>query len=162
MSKENEANVPNVPNVEKVNAPSGLTMEQLLKLFLEQNKETAASNKALAEAILESRKPWLDPKVLEAREMQRKDRKELVDMEIRNRANAKTFCPHLNEGGNSNIKWGQHSNGIILGVCGTCRSEFDATRNREDGKLLRANPKGIRNMFRAGDHAKKTDGQILI
>ena len=150
------------PNVEKVNTPAGLTTEQLLKMFLDQNKETAAANKELANALLESRKPWLDPKVLAEKEQMRQDREMLVKMEMQKRANAKVQCPHLNEGGNSNIKWHEHSNGIILGVCGSCRSEFDATRNQKDAMLLRANPKGLRNMARAGTHARKTDGQIMI
>jgi hypothetical protein len=149
-------------NVEKVNTPANLTTEQLLKMFLDQNKETAAANKELANALLESRKPWLDPKVVAEREQMRQDREMLVKMEMVKRTNAKNQCPHVNEGGTSNIKWHEHSNGIILGVCGSCRSEFDATRNQKDAMLLRANPKGIRNMARAGSHARKSDGQIMI
>lgn len=104
------------PEIEQVATPANLTMEQLLKLFIEQSKEQAKSNKALAEAILESRKPYVDPRVIADREQRNRDRKSLVEMELRNRVNAKKFCPHLNEGGTSNIKWHQHSNGIILGV----------------------------------------------
>jgi hypothetical protein len=138
----------------KVEVPAGLTMETLLKMFLEQQRETAASNKALAEALLESRKPYADPRVLAEREQRRKDRLALVNQELRSRRLAKLACPHLNEGGKSNIKWHQHSNGIILGVCGSCRSEFDA-RNPEDAKWLRGDPKSIRNMARAGEHARR-------
>jgi hypothetical protein len=131
-------------------------------MWMEQNKELKESNNKVAEALLQSRVPYQDPKVLAEREQARQDREMLVKQEMVKRSNAKKYCPHLNEGGNSNIKWHQHSNGIILGVCGSCRSEFDATRNREDAMLLRANPKGIRNMGRAGEHAKKSDGQIMI
>ena len=156
----NEKN--NEPVIGKSSVPAGLTMEMLLQMFIEQQRDTAKSNKELAEAILESRKPYVDPSVIEARKQRAADRKALVDMELRNRKNAKQYCSHLNEGGNSNIKWMQHSNGIILGVCGNCRSEFDATRNREDALLLRSNPKAIRNMGRAGDHAKRDAGQIAL
>ena len=149
MTKENEV------TVTKVAAPAGLTMEQLMQMFLEQQREAAAANKALAEAILESRKPYVDPRVIEEREQRRKDRKALVDQEMRSRNLAKRLCPHLNEGGKSNIKWHQHSNGIILGVCGSCKSEFDATHNREDAQFLRSDPKSIRNMARAGEHARR-------
>jgi hypothetical protein len=145
------------------NRAAGLSMEQLLVMFLEQQKETIASNKALAEAILMQRVPFVDPKVIAERKQRAEDRKALVDMELRNRKNARLYCSHLNEGGNSNIKWMQHSNGIILGVCGNCRSEFDASRSREDALLLRANPKAIRNMGRAGDHARKSEpGTIAL
>lgn len=148
-------NDPNVQKVEKVDSPAPLTMEQVLKMLLDQNRETAQSNKALAEAILESRKPYIDPKYIAELEQRRKDRKALVDQEFKNRTYAKKACPHVNEGGKMNIKWMQHSNGIILGVCGTCKSEFDATHNREDAQLLRQDPKSIRNMGRAGEHAKR-------
>lgn len=141
--------------VQKVDTPAPMTMEQLMKLFLDQQKETAQSNKVLAEAILESRKPYIDPKVVAEREQRRKDRKALVDQEFKNRTYAKKACPHVNEGGKMNIKWMQHSNGIILGVCGSCKSEFNATQNREDALLLRQDPKSIRNMGRAGEHAKR-------
>jgi len=150
------------PVIEKVNTPASLTVEELLKMFIEQAKESAKANQELAAAILESRKPYVDPKVVEARIQALKDRAALVEMELRNRQNAKKYCPHLNEGGSSNIKWHMHSNGIILGVCGTCRSEFNASTNREDALLLRQNPKGIRNMARAGDHAKRGVGQIQL
>lgn len=150
------------PNITKVDTPAGLSVEMLLKMFLEQTKDNAAANRQLADALLESRKPLVDPQVVAAKEQARADREMLVKQEMVKRSNAKRYCPHLNEGGNSNIKWHQHSNGIILGVCGSCRSEFDATRNREDAMLLRANPKGIRNMGRAGEHAKRGDGQIMI
>lgn len=149
-------NEKDTPQVEKVNTPApALSMDMLLQLFLDQQKETAASNKALAEALLESRKPYIDPKVIAEREQQRKDRKMLVDQEIRNRRAAKQNCPHINEGGKLNIKWHMHSNGIILGVCGSCKAEFDATRNREDALLFRGDPKAARNMARAGDHARR-------
>jgi hypothetical protein len=78
-------------------------------------------------------------------------------MEIRNRANARKFCAHLNEGGKPNIKWMQHSNGIILGVCGTCKSEFDA-RKPDDAKFLAMDLKSQRNMGRAGEHARRGSG----
>ena len=146
---------PERPNVVKVNAPAGLTIETLMQMFLEQSKENAKANEKLAEALLESRKPYVDPRLVAEMEQRRKDRTALVNQEMRTRTMAKKACPHVNEGGKYNIKWMQHSNGIILGVCGSCRSEFDATHNREDAMLLRNDPKSIRNMGRAGDHAKR-------
>lgn len=144
--------------IQKVNTDAPLTMAELMTLFLEQNKEQAAANRELAAALLESRKPYIDPRVIADQEQRRKDRKELVDMEMRKRIGAKKNCPHLNEGGKLNIKWMQHSNGIILGVCGTCQSQFNATTSREDAQLLRQDPKAIRNMGRAGEHARRGAG----
>lgn len=141
--------------IEKVSTEAPMTMDTLMKLFLEQQKETATSQKALADALLESRKPYIDPKYVAELEQRRKDRKQLVDLEIKKRAYAKKACQHLNEGGKLNIKWMQHSNNIILGVCGICQSQFDATHNREDAQLLMRDPKSIRWMGRAGAHAQR-------
>lgn len=135
--------------------PASLTMEQLFQLFIEAQKDQARANEKLAEALENSRKPYIDPKVVAAMEQRRKDREILVNLTMRQRAYAKRACPHLNDGGKPNIKWMQHSNGIILGVCGTCQSQFDATHNRDDAKLLMQDPNSLRWMGRAGDHAKK-------
>lgn len=147
--------MPNEPNIEKTNAPAPtLTYDMLLAVLKEQFKEAAADRKALADALKESRIPYIDPSVVAARKQAQEDRKELVDKVVRERKAAKIQCPHLNEGGKSNIKWHEHSNGLVLGVCGFCRSEFD-TRNPKDALLLRSDPKSIRNMARAGFHARK-------
>ena len=106
----------NESEVEQLSTPAGTTMEQLLKMFIEASKEQSKSNRELAASIENSRKPYVDPRVIADREQRNRDRKALVEMELRNRVNAKKYCSHLNEGGTSNIKWHQHSNGIILGV----------------------------------------------
>ena len=138
---------------EKVSSPApNVTTEQLLKMFMDQAKETAASNKALADALLQSRVPYIDPEVVAARQQRAKDRKMLVENEMNLRANAKKYCSHKHESGMSNIKWQQHSNSIIMGVCGTCRSEFDC-RKPEERALLLADQNGLRKMGRAGDHS---------
>lgn len=151
MVKPNEE----LPNVTKVDSPASMTMEQLFKMLIETQKEQAKANEKLADALENNRKPYMDPKYLAELEQRRKDRKELVDQEMRKRAHAKKVCPHVNEGGKLNIKWHQHSNGIILGVCGTCRSEFDATHNINDAQLFRSDLKAQRNMARAGEHARR-------
>lgn len=150
MSKVDESQ-----NVTKVDSPAPFTMEQLMKMFVEAQKDQAKANEKLAEALENNRKPYIDPKFVAEMEQRRKDRKELVDQEIRKRAIAKKVCPHVNEGGKLNIKWHQHSNGIILGVCGTCQSQFDATHNISDANLFRSDLKAQRNMGRAGEHARR-------
>ena len=146
--------------IEKSSFPAGLTQEQLMKMFLDQMRETAASNKALAEALQASRKPYVDPTVVEARAQAARERKAMVDVELRNRVNAKKNCPHKNPGSNSwNIKWMQHSNGIILGVCGICKSEFDARKPEERAKLLE-DQNALRKMGRAGDHSNTRNTAI--
>lgn len=156
MTDENKPN----SNITKVNTPAPeLTMEHLFKAFMELQKENAQNQKLLAEAILESRKPYIDPAVLEAKKVAGEQRRREVAHTMAVKVATKKQCPHTRinsdaAGNNSfdpeklNIKWMEHSNGIVKGVCGTCFSEFD-TRNAEDRKLLQRDGKAITNMGRA-------------
>lgn len=66
---------------------------------------------------------------------------DVTTMEGIRRAETRKQCRHerTNEDGTPNgalnIKWMQHSNDIVLGVCGTCFSQFDA-RKPEDLQWL--------------------------
>jgi len=143
------------PEVTQVSTEAPITVDQLLRMMLEQNKETTKAYENLGKAIIESHKPYVDPRVIEARKQAALDRKMLIEGEINKRNGARRGCGHLNEGGRYNIKWMQHSDGIILGVCGNCFTQFDATHNVEDAKFFRADVKSQRNMGRAGEHARK-------
>jgi hypothetical protein len=146
------------PVITRVDSPAPLGVETLMKMLIESQAETAKANKALAEAIMESRKPYVDPKVLEQKRKDLEDRQKQIQQDQRIRAATKRICPHVRENGTQNIKWMEHSNGITMGVCGTCRSEFD-TRNPEDLALLRRDLKSIKNMGRSGSHARR--GAVL-
>lgn len=132
----------------------GLSTEQLMKMLVDSQKAQADSNAKLAEALLESRKPYIDPKVLAQKQQELEEKRRAVALELRNRQARKQGCPHIRDNGTPNIKWMEHSNGITKGVCGSCFSEFD-TRNQADLLLLRRDIKSIRNMGRAGGHAKQ-------
>ena len=129
--------------------------EQLIKMLLDSQNANAEANKKLAEALLESRKPYIDPKVLEARQEEIKQRQRDIKLELLRRSETKRQCHHhrVDDQDNMqpklNIKWMRHSNGIIKGVCGRCMSQFDATHNPEDAKLLREDPKALNQMGRA-------------
>lgn len=131
------------------------TMEQVLTLLLRTIEDNKQSNEKLAEAILESRKPWVDPKVLEAKKQQLIERQREIKLELLRRRETKRQCHHhrVDDQDNPqpkwNIKWHRHSNGIILGVCGRCMSQFDATNNPEDAALLRQDPTALNQMARA-------------
>lgn len=131
------------------------TNEQLLKALLDQQKETAEANRKLAEAILESRKPYVDPQVLEAKQEALKQRQRDIALELLRRRETKRQCHHHRVDDQDqmqpklNIKWMRHSNGVILGVCGRCLSQFDATNNPDDAKLLRQDPTALNQMGRA-------------
>jgi hypothetical protein len=137
--------------ISKSDSPATFSSEQLMRMLVESQKETAKANKALADAILESRKPYVDPKVVEAKRLAAEERKREIEMQLRIKVNTKRGCPHIRDNGTPNIKWMEHSNGITKGVCGGCFSEFD-TRDKEDLALLRRDLKSIKNMGRAGSH----------
>lgn len=149
-------------DVTKVNYPADeFSKDDLLRMLVDSNRQNAEAQRQLADAILESRKPYVDPKVVEAKERDAKERKMMIDRELRNRQSRRLGCPHVRDNGTDNIKWMEHSNGITKGVCGTCQAEFD-TRNKDDYALLRRNIKAIRNMGRCGSHARKGIGEVLV
>lgn len=147
--KDNEDNL-----IDKTEFPATLSMETLMGMLIAQQKETAEANTKLAEALLESRKPYVDPKVLEQKARDLEERRAQIQQEQRLKAATKRNCPHIRDNGTPNIKWHEHSNGITTGVCGTCFSQFD-TREAADLDLLRRDLKSIRNMGRAGSHARR-------
>lgn len=144
MSNENKEQL-----VTKVNseAPT-VTFEQLAKLFLD-------SQKNLAEAIKESRIPYQSPAQIRDKENAIAERRKMIAIELNTRTSKRNGCPHVRENDTPNIKWMQHSNGITKGVCGTCGYDGFDTRNPEDAARLRRDLKSIKNMGRAGEHARK-------
>src|SRR5208282_1543878 len=156
MSKEQQGSE---PVVQKVDYAAPLTMEKMMQMFLETQKQLAEANEKLASAVLQSRIPYVDPKVLEAKRTAGEERRKEIVQAQRFKELIKKTCPHVRENGTSNIKWMEHSNGIILGVCGQCPSQFDATHNAADRDLLRKDLKSQKNMGRAGTHARR--GAIL-
>ena len=140
--------------VKKVSTPAPMSMEQMMKMLLDTQSQLAESQQHLAEAIMESRKPYVDPKVLAQKQKDLEERRKQIQMEQQERILRKKICPHQRENGTYNIKWMEHSGGITKGVCGTCFSEFD-TRNAGDLELLRHDLKAIKNMGRAGGHARR-------
>jgi len=149
MSKEQ-----NDPGIQKSEFPAGLSMEKLMEMFLATQKQLADAQNKLADAVLQSRIPYVDPKVLAQKQQALEERRRQIETELRQRQIKKKLCPHVRENGTPNIKWMEHSNKIIKGTCGTCFSEFD-TRNPEDAALLRKDLKSIKNMGRAGAHAAR-------
>jgi hypothetical protein len=143
--------------VSKVDFPVTLTTDQVMRMLLQTQADLAKSQQQLADAILESRKPYVDPKVLAQKQKQLEERRQQIAHDQAVKIATKKQCPHTRENGTSNIKWMEHSNGIILGVCGTCASQFcakgpDATASDRD--LLRKDLKSLKNMGRAGQHAQ--------
>jgi hypothetical protein len=145
-------------NIIKKDEPAGLSNAEMTKMLLDTQRQLVEALNKQSKAIAESRVPYVDPSVLEQQKADTEERRRMVEMEARRKAATKRVCPHQRENGTSNIKWHEHSNGITKGVCGTCFSEFD-TSNVNDLKLLRQDLKSIKQMGRAGAHARR--GAIL-
>ena len=143
--------------VESSVAAPQFSTNELMQMLLKTQADLAKSQQALSEAILESRKPYVDPAVLAQKKADLVERQKMIAGELRMRENRKLICGHVRDNNTPNIKWMEHSNGILKGVCGSCFAEFDA-RNPEDLKLLRSDMKSIRNMGRAGAHARRAIG----
>lgn len=142
---------PNTPEIPKTEATASLSTETLLKMLIQTQKDLAASQKQVADAIIESRKPYVDPNVLKQKQQELEDRKKMVEYDLAIRVAKKQQCPHLRENGTSAINWMEHSNRIVKGVCNRCFSEFDS-RDPKDVQLLRFDLKSQQNMGRAGQH----------
>lgn len=149
--------------VEKVPYPAPqFSMEQLMQMFVQSQKDVAEANKKLAEALENSRKPYVDPAVAEAKRDAAEERKKQVAIELRKRLLTKQYCLHTrtnsdgtwDEQGRLNIKWHEHSNGIILGTCGTCGSEFNPQKNPKDRELLQRSGKALKSMGRARENTR--------
>ena len=150
----------NEDKVVKVNSPApGLSTDQLLALLVQSQQDAANSNKLLAEALLESRKPYVDPAVLDAKRHELEEKRKAVAITMLQRTETKRQCLHCRTnndgtfGEKLNIKWQEHSGGVVLGVCGTCFSQFDS-RNPEDLKWLRKDGVAIKNMGRARENSR--------
>ena len=144
----------------KTSTPApALSTDQLLALLVETQRENAKNQKLLAEALLESRKPYVDPAVLEQKRQAGEEKRKQVAITMLQRTETKRQCLHRRTnndgtfGEKLNIKWQEHSGGIILGVCGTCFSQFDS-RVPDDLKWLRMDGVAIKNMGRARENSR--------
>ena len=148
------------PKVTKAVEPAGLSNADLIKLVMDTQKQLADALKEQSEALRESRKPYVDPAVLAQKQKDLEQRQKDVALEMRKRVLTKAQCPHLRTnsdgsfGDKLNIKWMEHSQGIIKGVCGTCFSEFD-TRNPKDVVFLRRDGASMKNMGRARENTRQ-------
>ena len=138
-----------------------LDTKTLLAMFIQVQKQAAKAQEDLAsaqvklgESIIESRKPYVSPADLAAKKQQFEERLASMKKTLQDREDRKKYCTHRREDGKYNVKWQEHSNSITKGVCGNCFSEFD-TRNAEDLMILRLDPTSIKNMGRAGQHARR-------
>lgn len=139
MAKQATIDTPETP-VTAATLPK-MTTEDLLGIIagmqqqlLESQKAQVAANQALAEAIIESKKPYVDPKKEINEKMFREQAKET---ELRQKANiryAQNMCEHIagcsplseqkDIAGRTSIIWHRTDVGADVGVCTVCQKIF--------------------------------------
>lgn len=90
------------------------------------------SNEKLVEALIESRKPYVDPKTEENDKMLRANFKSLEERKRRGKALEQSSCPHLQgsnilseeSGDRTAVLWHRLDNGVWFGICTNCQREF--------------------------------------
>lgn len=153
--KEVAVQAPSTDKLLEIIAVNQQQTAEFQRELVKTQADLAKAQKELGEAILEARKPYVDPKVLEAKQDQLKQRQREIKLEQLRRRETKRQCHHHRVDDQDmmqpklNIKWMRHSNGVVLGVCGRCMSQFDATHNPDDAKLLREDPTALNRMGRA-------------
>lgn len=108
-----------------------LTFEQLQQLLTEANKEhqkdTTAKFSELVQAIIESKKPYTDPKSLENEESFRSANRAAHEAMRLNRKQAQDNCPHVKglagqrPGSESSFWIHRLDTGEVIGICSFCQ-----------------------------------------
>jgi hypothetical protein len=116
----------------EVNLDRPISTKELLELLSKMNDNS--SNK-LAEAIIESRKPYVDPKAEQNEEMFRKQTRAQMAQEREAKRQAQEACPHVigcnplsdryDRNGLTSIIWHRFDSQDISGICTVCQRIFD-------------------------------------
>jgi metal-dependent amidase/aminoacylase/carboxypeptidase family protein len=133
MAKEaNEATQAHIPT------PATITMDQLMPLLQaiasQQTSAAEVQAKILADALIESQKPYIDPKKEENEEKFRAQMRRQAEQERANLKAARNACPHI-AGSNSLsefqdqhnrtcIVWHQSPSSEWVGTCLNCQRQF--------------------------------------
>lgn len=118
------------PEAPKPEVLTPLTTESLLQVILAMQKQQQDANAALVEAILDSKKPYVDPRKAENDKLFDDQAK---DIELRRKVNiraAQDTCEHIAGSSNlseqkdlygrTSIVWHKGDVGQIFGLCTTC------------------------------------------
>lgn len=155
MSEVNEIEVEQEAKPDKKSKPITMTPESLLELITKMNE---TSTDRLAAALIESRKPYVDPKQEQNEEFMRQQAREQRKREEAGRKRDQENCPHL-AGSNSLsdqpdllgrtcIVWHTSDSTETFGICSNCQRIF--RDNDPDYGVWRRKP-SINKQSRAGE-----------
>lgn len=127
MTKSKESQEPQIEQDQQIS----LTFEQLQSLLTEANKkqqeDTTAKFSELVQAVIESKRPYADPKVQENEESFRRANRTAHEAMRANRKQAQDNCPHVKglagqRPGSESAFWTHRlDTGETIGICSFCQ-----------------------------------------
>jgi hypothetical protein len=169
MSKNNpEASAPVVENTSVPSSLSPTDMAQLLELFAKLSAQTSSTNaQTIADALIESRKPYKDPAQEANEEMFRENTRRQFEQERINRKAEQDNCAHIagcnslsderHPSGKSSIIKHYLDSGVLIGICTVCQRVW--WPDEPDYKEAIQKP-SINRPSRSGQRFQLTQGKI--
>ncbi|MBS1816206.1 MAG: hypothetical protein JSS87_15150 [Acidobacteria bacterium] len=150
--KEVEQKVEAVQKMESKSAEPVLSMNDLLAIL---GKMSDAQTDRLANALIEAKKPYIDPKDVENAEIMRAQAREQYKREKEGIKRMQDNCPHIrgcnplsemsDPSGLTSIAWHKLDSGEVIGICTYCTRVFKSAdpdyqlwRNKKSGNRLSA------------------------
>lgn len=108
-----------------------ITVAQMMELISKMNEKSAQT---LADALIESKKPYIDPKVEENDKIFREQNRRMKESEREMLKANQSSCPHIAGSsslseypdmyGRTSIVWHEVDSTEVIGICTTCLREF--------------------------------------
>jgi len=159
-------NTSNPPADQRISMSAAELQTLISTITAQVTAAQAESNKALAEAIRDSNKPYVDPKKAENDEMFRKNTREQEERRRKAVQASQEWCQHIaggmgdikDIGGRTSIAWHRFDNGQTVGICTQCIRVIRETD--EDFRKWWGQPK-MNKMSRSGDrYIEKTAAAV--
>lgn len=149
-------NTSNPPADQKISMSASELQTLIATITAQVAAANAESNKALAEAIRDSKIPYIDPKVAENEEAFRKNTREQQERRRKAVEASQEWCGHIagsmgdvqDQGNRTCIVWHRFDNGSTVGICTACIRIFKETD--KDFRTWYNKPK-FNKMSRSGD-----------
>jgi hypothetical protein len=160
MAKQHEE-APETQILNTSNPPAdqriSMSVDDLKALILQITTSQAEGTKALAEALRDSKIPYIDPKVAENEETFRKNTREQQERKRKQMMESQEWCEHTvgglgevrDPGGRTSIAWHRFDNGATVGICTQCIRVI--RESDPDFRKWFNKPKGNPRMSRSGD-----------
>jgi len=172
MAKQNPESNDEVLNAstpkpeEKVSMSISELTALIARMTAESNERIAQSNESLAKAIIESRKPYVDPKNEENEKLFREQTREMERRKRDQILKSQEWCQHLagslgefqDQGHRTAIVWHQTDIREQVGICTVCQKQF---REGDKDYMFWRGKRSINKISKSGDRFVSTPQQTL-